>query len=144
MSGKMRRRVKGLTPGTINVDGCGTIRISKRPGMEYTSLWDFFIISSPSLSCSSSSSCRSFLRRFSAQPVRYLTSHKTGVPAPLLAGSRTLLLRADSSPAGECGRFLPVASYHADNEKFTKCLCLTRYTVLTCLFQGLFLRSSRA
>jgi len=137
----MGRRVKGLTPGTINVDGCGTIRISKRPGMEYTPLWDFFVISSPSLSCSSSSPCCSFLRRFSAWPVSYLTSHKTGVPAPLLAGSRTLLLRA---LAGECGRFLPVASYHADNEKITKRLCLTRYEVLTCLFQGLFLRSSRA
>ena len=144
MSDKMRRRIKGLMLGMSNVDSYGTIRISKWPGMEYTPCLDFFIISSPSFSCSSSSSCCSFLHHFSAQWVRCLTSHKTEVPAPLLAGSRILLLCTNSSLGGECGHFLPVASYHADNEKITKCLGLTSYAVLTHIFQGLFLHSSRA
>lgn len=80
---------------------------------KYMPLWDFFVISSLLLSCSSSSSCCSLLHCFSAQLVRYQTSHKTEVSTPLLAGS----LHADLSLAGECGHFFPVASYHADNKK---------------------------
>ena len=38
MGDKMRRKVKGFMLGVINVDGCGTIRISKQPGMGYAPL----------------------------------------------------------------------------------------------------------